>query len=135
MPRGDVLRHHPTDRESDHVEVVDAQRVDQRDRVVGEVFDGRVIRIVARRRVGQPVAAHIVAQHAVLPRQSVYLLVPHMHVGRQRVRQQHDRRVVRAREVVVNGQVVRADERHRRSPCRGGGRVRSRGRGDLLRHG
>jgi hypothetical protein len=75
-----ALRDHAADRQTHHGDTMQAERVEQRDRVDREPLDARGGRIVVRRRIGEPVTAHVVAQHAVLARERVDLLVPHVHV-------------------------------------------------------
>src|SRR3546814_20215811 len=89
-------------REAAEMRPLDAEMVEQPDRIGGQRLD----RIGAGRRVGAAVAAAVVADDAEVPLERLPLRVPHVQVGAQRVGQQKRRTVGTAGPPMVQLEAV-----------------------------
>ena len=99
------LADHAAHRQADPVRARDAERVQQRAGVVGQLRQ----RVGAARRVGTAVPARVVAQHAIAGGQRLHLRLPHRQIGGQRVAQRHHGGAGRAIEGVVHADAVGGD--------------------------
>ena len=107
MGDGEGLADHAADRQADELHLLDAQEIQRRSHVVGELRHG----VVASDGIAAAMAAHVEAQHAVAGcKQPRHLLGPHAAVGRQRVREAHDLAVLGSLERVVEPPSVVIDE-------------------------
>ena len=89
------LADHAADRQADVVHARDRQRIEHGRDIAGKLLH----RVVAGNRVAAAVAAHVEAQHAKPGlQQRRHLLGPTAAVGGQRVRDAHDRAVLRPLE-------------------------------------
>ena len=93
-----VHGHGAAEREPDQARALDAEIVEQREQVAGQLVD----RVRAGRDRRAAVAAVVVAQDAVLAGQRRRLRVPHLVRGAERAREHDDRRIVRALDAVVD---------------------------------
>ncbi len=103
MLQHERLADHAADRQSHVMHALDAEHVQNPGHVRGKLAR----RVVARYRLAAAVTAHIDPQdpEAVF-QQRLHLLGPHSAIGCKRVREAHNRRLIRPRKVIGNASAV-----------------------------
>ncbi len=112
--RGQSLGNQPADGKADDRGFFDAVMVKQR----GEIVDVIGHRVRRRRRFGKPMAALVVAKHAVLFAETADDIVPYAEIGAERIGEHQHRPAGRAAYLVMQDNAVYAQKRHTGPPFR-----------------
>ncbi len=102
------LPDHAAHRQPAPAGLLDLERVENGQHVLAEPFH----RIRPRRRAGPAVAAAVIAHQAEMLRPFARLVIPHMQIGAERIRQHQHGRALAARDLDIDRAAIGADHRH-----------------------